>query len=58
VCVAEAGSVSLIEYEESPTGLIQSFVDRYRNDIQISEVLLQLSQTDSKHFELCDHSDV
>lgn len=50
--VLDDGSVSLIEYEDSPKGLIQSFVDRFRNDGQIEDTLLLLSQSDNKYFQL------
>ena len=42
----------MLEYEDSTEGLIQSFVDRFRNDAELNQVLLQLSQNDAKHFEL------
>ena len=54
VCaVDETGIVCLINYEESPAGLIQSFVDRFRNDANIENILEQLSQADCKHFDMC-----
>lgn len=52
LCLLGSGSVKLNEYEESAAGIIQSFVDRFPVDSKIPDILLQLSQNDSKYFQL------
>ena len=47
------GKVVLHEYEASPSGLVKSFVDRFK-DNKLDNVLIQMAEDDAEHFVI-DH---
>ncbi len=48
---APAGPVELVEFESSPAGLVQSFLERFPSDDDTDE-LLEATQRDERHFRL------